>query len=156
MACGCFKLNPSSVSNTSFCWIWLFEFLPFEFLPFLNSWFLCADELKSNAYYEALKLIDRLFGSARIVVFFIQNLISISFNSEQDYGQWISYLSIILVIMFVVMFATGPGSIPWFLVTELFNSSARPMATSIAVTVNWVANFIVGLGFLPIQVTLFW
>jgi len=69
----------------------------------------------------------------------------------KDYGQWISYLSIILVIMFVVMFATGPGSIPWFLVTELFNSSARPMATSIAVTVNWVANFIVGLGFLPIQ-----
>lgn len=52
------------------------------------------------------------------------------------------------------MFATGPGSIPWFLVTELFNSAARPMATAIAVTVNWVANFIVGLGFLPIQVTI--
>jgi len=71
---------------------------------------------------------------------------------KQDLGQWVSYLSIILVILFVVMFATGPGSIPWFLVTELFNSSARPMATSIAVTVNWAANFIVGLGFLPMQV----
>jgi len=69
----------------------------------------------------------------------------------KDLGQWVSYLSIILVILFVVMFATGPGSIPWFLVTELFNSSARPMATSIAVTVNWAANFIVGLGFLPMQ-----
>jgi len=64
---------------------------------------------------------------------------------------WVSYLSIVLVILFVVMFATGPGSIPWFLVTELFSQGARAMATSIAVTVNWTANFIVGLGFLPIR-----
>lgn len=68
----------------------------------------------------------------------------------KDVAPWLSYFSIVLVIVYVIFFATGPGSIPWFLVTELFNSSARPMATSIAVTVNWVANFIVGLGFLPI------
>lgn len=54
--------------------------------------------------------------------------------------------------MFVVMFAVGPGSIPWFLVSELFNQSARPTACSIAVTTNWTANFFVGLGFLPLQV----
>lgn len=63
----------------------------------------------------------------------------------------ISYLSIVLVLVFVIMFAIGPGSIPWFLVTELFNQSARPAATSIAVAVNWTANFLVGLGFLPLQ-----
>lgn len=63
-------------------------------------------------------------------------------------AAWLAYFSIVLIIIYVVFFATGPGSIPWFLVTELFNSSARPMATAIAVTVNWVANFIVGLGFL--------
>ncbi|UYV66331.1 SLC2A4 [Cordylochernes scorpioides] len=64
---------------------------------------------------------------------------------------WLSYLSIICVIGFVVMFATGPGSIPWFLVTELFGQGARPLATSIAVTVNWCANFLVGLVFLPLK-----
>lgn len=69
----------------------------------------------------------------------------------KDVASWISYLSIILVIVFVVMFATGPGSIPWFLVTELFAQNARPTASSIAVAVNWTAAFIVGLGFLPIQ-----
>ncbi|KAK7793268.1 hypothetical protein R5R35_006661 [Gryllus longicercus] len=63
---------------------------------------------------------------------------------------WVSYLSILFVIVFVVMFATGPGSIPWFLVSELFNSSARGAATSLAVAVNWTANFIVGLAFLPL------
>ncbi|XP_008468364.1 solute carrier family 2, facilitated glucose transporter member 1 isoform X1 [Diaphorina citri] len=62
-----------------------------------------------------------------------------------------SIFCIILVIMFVVFFAVGPGSIPWFLVSELFSQSARPLATSLAVSINWTANFIVGLGFLPIE-----
>ncbi|XP_049764805.1 solute carrier family 2, facilitated glucose transporter member 1-like isoform X2 [Schistocerca cancellata] len=65
--------------------------------------------------------------------------------------MWLSVISIILVILFVVMFAVGPGSIPWFLVSELFNQSARPTATSLAVAINWTANFIVGIAFLPIQ-----
>lgn len=64
---------------------------------------------------------------------------------------WISYLAIVAVILFVVGFATGPGSIPWFFVTELFSQSGRPIASSIAVAVNWSANFLVGLGFSPIQ-----
>ena len=63
-----------------------------------------------------------------------------------------SYLAIVAVILFVVVFATGPGSIPWFFVTELFAQSGRPTATSIAVTVNWSANFLVGLAFVPLQV----
>merc|ERR1711997_1432412 len=62
-----------------------------------------------------------------------------------------SYLAIVAVILFVVGFATGPGSIPWFFVTELFAQSGRPTATSIAVTVNWSANFLVGLGFAPLN-----
>merc|ERR1712106_1151711 len=62
-----------------------------------------------------------------------------------------SYVAIVAVILFVVGFATGPGSIPWFFVTELFAQSGRPTATSIAVSVNWSANFLVGLGFEPIR-----
>ncbi|XP_015601201.1 solute carrier family 2, facilitated glucose transporter member 1 isoform X3 [Cephus cinctus] len=65
-----------------------------------------------------------------------------------------AYLSIVLVIMFVVLFAVGPGSIPWFLVSELFSQSAKPAATSVAIAVNWIANFIVTIGFLPLQIAL--
>ncbi|XP_075213581.1 facilitated glucose transporter protein 1-like isoform X2 [Lycorma delicatula] len=68
-----------------------------------------------------------------------------------DSYKWVSYVSIFLVMAFVIMFAVGPGSIPWFLVAELFNQSARPTATSLAVMINWTANFFVGLGFLPLQ-----
>ncbi|XP_072376452.1 solute carrier family 2, facilitated glucose transporter member 1-like isoform X1 [Diabrotica undecimpunctata] len=70
--------------------------------------------------------------------------------------QFVSYSStagifcVLFVLTFVVMFAIGPGSIPWFLVSELFNQSARPTATSLAVCINWTANFIVGLAFLPL------
>ncbi|XP_023955169.2 solute carrier family 2, facilitated glucose transporter member 1 isoform X1 [Bicyclus anynana] len=71
-------------------------------------------------------------------------------NSYVTKYVWVSYLCIALVILFVVMFAVGPGSIPWFLVTELFNQASRPAASSVAVTVNWTANFIVGLSFLPL------
>ncbi|XP_063371967.1 solute carrier family 2, facilitated glucose transporter member 3-like [Cydia amplana] len=67
---------------------------------------------------------------------------------------WMPYACIGLVILFVVMFAVGPGSIPWFLVTELFNQSSRPAAASVAVTVNWAANFLVGLTFLPLQLAI--
>ena len=63
-----------------------------------------------------------------------------------------SYISIVMVILFVVGFAVGPGSIPWFFVTELFGQEARPTATAVAVVTNWSANFLVGLTFEPIKV----
>lgn len=73
----------------------------------------------------------------------------------KDQAHFLSYVSVIAVYLFVIGFASGPGSIPWFLVTELFGVGARAMATSIAVAVNWTANFVVGLGFLPLQVIIF-
>ena len=62
-----------------------------------------------------------------------------------------SLLSVVAVYVFIAMFASGPGAIPWFLVAELFPSNARPIASSIAVAVNWLANFTVSLAFLPLS-----
>ncbi|KAJ0169297.1 hypothetical protein K1T71_015181 [Dendrolimus kikuchii] len=75
-------------------------------------------------------------------------------NLYSEAHVWVSYLCIALVILFVVGFAVGPGSIPWFLVTELFNQNSRPAASAVAVTINWTANFIVGLSFLPLSLQL--
>jgi len=66
-------------------------------------------------------------------------------------NQWASYASIVFVLLFVVAFATGPGSIPWFFVSEIFPSNARGNANSIAVLANWLANFIVGTSFPPLN-----
>ena len=62
--------------------------------------------------------------------------------------------SVVSLIVFVVGFAIGPGGIPWFFVTELFAQSGRPTATSIAVVVNWVANFMVGFLFEPLRLAM--
>lgn len=81
----------------------------------------------------------------------LKHLINVLLFLQSTYPV-LSTFAIIFVMVFVIAFAIGPGSIPWFMVSELFNSSSRPIATSIAVGVNWTANFLVGLGFLPLEV----
>lgn len=73
------------------------------------------------------------------------------FLALKDSVGWFSYLSAALVYIYIIFFASGPGSIPWFLVSELFGQGARSIATSIAVTVNWGANSLVGIAFLPLE-----
>ena len=67
--------------------------------------------------------------------------------------RFLSWVSVISVFVFIIMFASGPGSIPWFLVAELFGADARGLATSISVATNWAANFVVSLAFLPLKVS---
>lgn len=66
--------------------------------------------------------------------------------------DWMSYLSVVSTLSFVVFFAVGPGSIPWMITAELFSQGPRPAAMSIAVLVNWMANFLVGIGFPSLKV----
>ncbi|XP_035219475.1 solute carrier family 2, facilitated glucose transporter member 1-like isoform X1 [Stegodyphus dumicola] len=88
-----------------------------------------------------------MFGLAGMMIISLLLTICLALTPK---APWLSYVSIICIIGFIIMFASGPGSIPWFLVAELFGQGARPIATSIAVAVNWMANFIVSLSFLPI------
>ncbi|VDM96691.1 unnamed protein product [Thelazia callipaeda] len=86
-------------------------------------------------------LIGMFFASISIVIF-----ISI-YTADQSSNRWASYPACIFVFLFVIFFATGPGSIPWFFVSELFSSGARGAANSVAAATNWTANFIVGTSF---------
>uniref|UniRef100_A0A183BK82 MFS domain-containing protein n=1 Tax=Globodera pallida TaxID=36090 RepID=A0A183BK82_GLOPA len=61
--------------------------------------------------------------------------------------SWFSFMSILFVLLFVISFATGPGSIPWFFVNEVFPSNALGNAISISVLTNWGTNALVGFGF---------
>ncbi|KAL7073162.1 hypothetical protein ACQ4LE_007053 [Meloidogyne hapla] len=63
--------------------------------------------------------------------------------------EFVSFLSIIFVLLFVISFATGPGSIPWFYVNEMFPSNLRGVASTFAVTVNWICVILVAT-FFPI------
>lgn len=85
-----------------------------------------------------------LYGLGGMFIFSI--FITISFLIKEMI-DWMSYLSVVSTLSFVVFFALGPGSIPWMITAELFSQGPRPAAMSIAVLVNWLANFLVGIGF---------
>uniref|UniRef100_A0A1B6F454 Major facilitator superfamily (MFS) profile domain-containing protein n=1 Tax=Cuerna arida TaxID=1464854 RepID=A0A1B6F454_9HEMI len=101
----------------------------------------------------SLVLVEKAGRKTLLLIGFVGMVIDTSlltvglFCVKQYNYVWVSYFCIAFVLIFVIMFAVGPGSIPWFLVNELFNQSARPMACSIAVTTNWTANFFVGMSF---------
>lgn len=78
------------------------------------------------------------------------------FLSEQESTPSLSYLAIVAVFGFVASFEMGPGPIPWFIVAELFSQGPRPAAVAVAGCSNWTANFLVGLGFLKLEVRKHW
>ncbi|CAH8488028.1 unnamed protein product [Schistosoma turkestanicum] len=61
--------------------------------------------------------------------------------------SWLTYISILVLYLFVSGFSFGPGSVPWFLVAELFTQEYRDAAQSMAVGTNWLCNIVVGLVF---------
>ena len=62
-----------------------------------------------------------------------------------------NYVLVVATLCFVIFLSAGPGSIPWLITAELFAQSARAKAASVALVVNWAANFIGGLTFPSIQ-----
>jgi len=62
-----------------------------------------------------------------------------------------SYGAIVFVLLFVISYATGPGSIPWFFINELFDAKARGSAASVGVLSNWACVVAVSLAFLPLN-----
>lgn len=53
-------------------------------------------------------------------------------------------------MLYVASYALGLGSVPW-LQSELFPLSIRSLGSGLSTSVNWGANFIVGLTFLPMM-----
>lgn len=66
-------------------------------------------------------------------------------------ASWLPYLTVAGICLYIIFFAIGPGSIPWFIGAEIFLQGPRDVAMSIGVTVNWLANFLVGIAYPPLQ-----
>jgi len=62
-----------------------------------------------------------------------------------------STLSSLAIITFVMSFALGLGPIPFVIIPEVSPPHAVSALSSIAISLNWIANFIVGLAFLPVR-----
>jgi MFS family permease len=64
----------------------------------------------------------------------------------EKFGHW---APIILIFFNLLGFGLGAGPIPWFIASEMFPSSVRAAAVSVASTSNWVIAFAVIQGFPP-------
>ncbi|VDM26247.1 unnamed protein product [Toxocara canis] len=93
-----------------------------------------------------------LTGMAGMFFTSIAVVVALVLIGKKTYVTESRVAAIVFMVLFVIAFATGPGSIPWFYVSELFASNARASATAIACAVNWTMNFAIGLLFPPIHV----
>ncbi|XP_030819684.1 solute carrier family 2, facilitated glucose transporter member 5-like [Camarhynchus parvulus] len=69
----------------------------------------------------------------------------------QSTVSWMSYLSIVCVIAYIIGHAIGPSPIPAVMITEMFLQSSRPAAFMVGGSVHWLSNFTVGLLFLYME-----
>ncbi|KAJ7074334.1 general substrate transporter [Mycena amicta] len=60
-------------------------------------------------------------------------------------------LSSVAILLFVTSFASGLGPVPFVLIPEISPFHAVSALSSIALSLNWSANFVVGLVFLPLR-----
>jgi sugar porter (SP) family MFS transporter len=60
-------------------------------------------------------------------------------------------LSSIAVMTFVMSFAIGLGPVPFVLISEVSPPHAVSALSSVGLSLNWTANFLVGLIFLPLR-----
>ncbi|MEO5724774.1 MAG: sugar porter family MFS transporter, partial [Ilumatobacteraceae bacterium] len=59
-------------------------------------------------------------------------------------------ITLVFMLLYIVSFAIGMGPVFWVLLGEIFPTSERAVGSSSGATVNWTANFVVSLVFLPL------
>lgn len=89
-----------------------------------------------------LLLIGNSITLGTLILFTVALIIKQSTNMN-----WLTYVAIVMIYIFVSGFSIGPGSIPWFIVAEMFTQENRDAAVGLTGSINWLLNIIVGLVF---------
>ena len=63
----------------------------------------------------------------------------------------IGWIIFILLCSYLFVFAPGMGPMPWCINSEIYPTSVRGLANSIATTVNWGTNFVMSATFLTLM-----
>lgn len=110
--------------------------------------------LKKISFYTTDYLRnDNAEAGCKIVCMLSALIQSSSYLCSQETVPSMSYLSMVAIFGFVAFFEVGPGPIPWFFVAELFSQGPRPAAMAVAGCSNWTANFLIGMGFQYVAVS---
>lgn len=71
------------------------------------------------------------------------------------FGSWshsvalsnISWLAVLCVLVYIIVFSLGWGPLPWLLMSEIFPPRARGLASGIVTLINWSFVFVVTYSF---------
>ncbi|KAJ9478266.1 putative metabolite transport protein [Pseudozyma hubeiensis] len=102
--------------------------------------------------FPPIYLIDEhRVGRKKLMIFSacVMSLTSALLGAGIIYGYKI--LSAVCMVLMVAGFSFGLGPIPFVILPELVPSRAVSTTTSLGLTLNWTANFVVGSAFLPIK-----
>lgn len=112
----------------------------------------------------ALLLIDRI-GRRRILLYSIPfmalGLVATAFGfsaldvpsvatRDTQWSRSAPVFILVNIMVYVAAYALGLGNVPW-MQSELFPLNVRSLGSGLATATNWLANFIVGLTFLPLM-----
>ncbi|KAI0536294.1 putative MFS myo-inositol transporter [Xylaria digitata] len=112
----------------------------------------------------ALFLVDRI-GRRRILLYSIPfmafGLLATAFGFSvsgtpsvaargDELSQTAALFILVNIMLYVAAYALGLGNVPW-MQSELFPLNVRSLGSGLATATNWLANFIVGLTFLPLM-----
>jgi len=99
------------------------------------------------ATYVAIILMDQCGRKALFTVSAAGMLAGVVLITAALYGLLPKLVALGAVMAFVGFFEIGLGPIPWLLVSEVFDARHVDAAQSICSQVNWLCNFLVGVGF---------
>uniref|UniRef100_A0A673Y5K1 Solute carrier family 2, facilitated glucose transporter member 5 n=1 Tax=Salmo trutta TaxID=8032 RepID=A0A673Y5K1_SALTR len=126
----------------------------------INAIYYYADSIYSSAGVKESNIQYVTVGTGAVNVFMtitaVRNKLGFLCNAAIDSQEnassfqdteWMPYVSIACVIVYVVGHAVGPSTIPYVVTTEMFRQSSRPAAFMVAGSIHWLSNFTVGLVF---------
>ncbi|MFI8880338.1 sugar porter family MFS transporter [Streptomyces sp. NPDC055243] len=98
----------------------------------------------------AIRLVDRAGRRIMVLVSLALMAVSIFMLGLAFVVGMNSVLTLLFMVIYIAAYAGGLGPVFWTLLGEIFPPSVRAEGSSVATAVNWVANFVVSLAFLPL------
>ncbi|XP_044734814.1 facilitated trehalose transporter Tret1-like isoform X2 [Chrysoperla carnea] len=92
-----------------------------------------------------------LLLASDIVMAICSILLAVYFNLTEENKTSVSWLPILALSLFIILFSLGFGPIPWMMVGEVVPKELKSTLTSTACTFNWVLAFFVTKFYQPLS-----
>lgn len=104
--------------------------------------------------YIAMKMMDKVnrrwmlnFGAWGMGISLVLMCVGMMYDTTFGFAK---YIAVIALTVYIAFFSATWGPVMWVMIGESFPLNIRGLGNSFGAMVNWIANFIVSLTFLPL------